>query len=179
MSGHQQLTSCLNVPKCQKMFPMAIIKISSRLNMEAQLLCRSLCYYTAKILKKCIMYIYWAISYSNQRTSDFQVSSTSKNERDASVSWLWSNWWLLLSHQSSVVWQTIDSSLFCSYNEMNFKYYVFWSFVHILISMIRSPGLRISSFSTSPSVQISVFIGLCSCAMKTKQFDCAKLTCCI
>lgn len=103
--GRQQLTSFLNVPKCQKTFPMAIIKISSQLNMEAQLLFPSLSYYTAKILKRYIMYIYWAISHSNQKTSDFQVSSTSKNELDASVLWLWSNQGLPLSRQSSVVWQ--------------------------------------------------------------------------
>lgn len=39
-------------------------------------------------IKEVYLSLYWAILRSHQRSSNFQVSSTSRNECDASVSWL-------------------------------------------------------------------------------------------
>lgn len=135
------------------MFPMAIIKISSHLNTEAQLPPHPLSYYAYKILK-CILHIYWAILHCNQKSSDFQVSSTSKNECDAAVLWLQSNRGLILSRQSPTVnyqnhW--FNSLLLLQWNA--FYVFCFLIFQDIFISMIQAPGLRISSFFNISSVQ--------------------------
>lgn len=96
------ISSRLLFPNVSKCSPWQSLKLHLSLTWRHSC---CLCHYTTKILKRCIMYIYWAISHSNQETSHFQVSSTSEHEHDASVSWLWSNRWRLLSRQSSVVWQ--------------------------------------------------------------------------
>lgn len=139
---------------------MAIIKISFHLNMEAQLVCGSLSYGTGEILERCILYISWAISHSNQKSI-----VTFKFHRPPRMSVM------LLFRGSAPIGgsfylanhplfdKTIDSTLFCSHNEMHFKYYAFWSSKTFFISMIRAPGLRISCFSTlRPSIGSSLSI---------------------
>lgn len=57
--------------------------------------------------------------------------------------------------------KTIDLTPVCSYNEMHFKYDAFLIFQDIYIFMIQTPGLRISSFSTSTFHQFSwVYLSL-------------------
>lgn len=140
---------------------MAIIKISFHLNMEAQLLCRSLSCNAGESLERCILYIYWAISHSNQksivtfkfhRPPRMSVMPPSRGSAPIGGSFYLAN--------HPLFDKTIDSTLFCSLNEMHFKCYAFWSFkTFFFISMIPAPGRRISCFSTSrPSISSSLCI---------------------
>ena len=90
MSGRQRLTSST------KRSQIVVIKISPERRKPGCFLAIAL----LKILKRCILCIYRAILPSNQKSRDFQVSSTSRYECDAAVSRLWSSRGLLLSRQS-------------------------------------------------------------------------------
>lgn len=151
---------------------MAIIKISFHLNMEVQLLCRSLSCTAGESLERCILYIYWAISHSNQksivtfkfhRPPRMSVMPPSRGSAPIGGSFYLAN--------HPLFDKTIDSTLFCSLNEMHFKCYAFWSFKTFFLSpwsQLLVGGSAAFQHLGLPSVHLCVFIALCSCTMKTK-----------